>query len=51
MLWLIVLVVLTLMLIVSDKIWDNPLTIFGAILLGFSSWLCIAWIVKIVSMT
>jgi hypothetical protein len=50
MLWFIVLALMAVLMSISDKLWDNPLTIFGLIPVGFSFWLLAGVVMKALSL-
>jgi hypothetical protein len=46
MLWFVLLGTVALMMAVSERIWSNPLAIFGAMFVGFCLWICIGVVIK-----
>lgn len=50
MLWFIALALLALLMSVSDKLWDNPLAVFGLIPLGLCFWLLAGVVSKALSL-
>ncbi|MHB2205667.1 hypothetical protein [Methylobacterium sp. CM6257] len=50
MLWFFALALLALLMSISDKLWSNPLTIFGLIPVGLSFWLLAGVVMKALSL-
>lgn len=46
MVWFFVLGTVALAMVASDRIWSNPVSIFGAMFLGFCMWLLVGVAIK-----
>lgn len=50
MVWFLVLTAVALLMALGDKLWENPLAIFGLIPIGLSFWLLAGVVVKALSL-